>query len=62
MTGPYRFVRNPMISGVIFLLIAEACILRSRPHTVWAGVFAGLALATKASAMRMDFIFMVVGV
>jgi protein-S-isoprenylcysteine O-methyltransferase Ste14 len=37
--GPYRFVRNPMISGVIFVLLGEACTLRSRPHAVWAGVF-----------------------
>jgi protein-S-isoprenylcysteine O-methyltransferase Ste14 len=38
--GPYRFVRNPMISGVLFVLFAEACILRSRPHAEWAGLFA----------------------
>ena len=30
--GPYRYVRNPMISGVIFLLAGEAAILRSVPH------------------------------
>jgi protein-S-isoprenylcysteine O-methyltransferase Ste14 len=34
--GPYRFVRNPMISGVIFILCGEAAMLRSRPHAVWA--------------------------
>jgi protein-S-isoprenylcysteine O-methyltransferase Ste14 len=38
--GPYRFVRNPMISGVIFVLFAEACLLRSWPHAGWAGLFA----------------------
>jgi protein-S-isoprenylcysteine O-methyltransferase Ste14 len=38
--GPYRFVRNPMISGVIFVLLAEACVLRSRPHLEWALLFA----------------------
>jgi protein-S-isoprenylcysteine O-methyltransferase Ste14 len=38
--GPYRYVRNPMISGVIFILIGEAFILRSRPHADWAGLFA----------------------
>jgi protein-S-isoprenylcysteine O-methyltransferase Ste14 len=38
--GPYRFVRNPMISGVIFVILAEACILRSRPHAGWAVLFA----------------------
>jgi protein-S-isoprenylcysteine O-methyltransferase Ste14 len=37
--GPYRFVRNPMISGVIFILLAEALILRSRPHAGWAALF-----------------------
>jgi protein-S-isoprenylcysteine O-methyltransferase Ste14 len=37
--GPYRFVRNPMISGVIFILFGEALVLRSPPHAVWAGVF-----------------------
>ena len=37
--GPYRFVRNPMISGVIFLLIGEALVLRSLPHGVWAAFF-----------------------
>jgi protein-S-isoprenylcysteine O-methyltransferase Ste14 len=40
--GPYRYVRNPMISGVIFLLAAEAALLRSAPHAIWAAIFAGL--------------------
>jgi protein-S-isoprenylcysteine O-methyltransferase Ste14 len=37
--GPYRFVRNPMISGVIFVLLGEAFVLLSRPHAEWAGLF-----------------------
>jgi len=37
--GPYRFVRNPMISGVLFVLFGEACVLRSRPHAEWAALF-----------------------
>jgi protein-S-isoprenylcysteine O-methyltransferase Ste14 len=37
--GPYRYVRNPMISGVIFVLLGEAGTLRSRPHAEWAGLF-----------------------
>jgi len=40
--GPYRFVRNPMISGVIFLLFGEALVLLSRPHALWALVFLAL--------------------
>jgi protein-S-isoprenylcysteine O-methyltransferase Ste14 len=37
--GPYRYVRNPMISGVLFVLMSEALILRSWPHGGWALVF-----------------------
>jgi protein-S-isoprenylcysteine O-methyltransferase Ste14 len=40
--GPYRYVRNPMISGVIFILAGEALVLRSVPHAWWAALFAGL--------------------
>jgi protein-S-isoprenylcysteine O-methyltransferase Ste14 len=39
VAGPYRYVRNPMISGVVFLLAGEAMILLSRPHAVWALTF-----------------------
>jgi protein-S-isoprenylcysteine O-methyltransferase Ste14 len=39
VTGPYRFVRNPMISGVLFVLFGEALILLSRPHLSWALTF-----------------------
>jgi protein-S-isoprenylcysteine O-methyltransferase Ste14 len=34
--GPYQFVRNPMISGIILLLFGEAFALLSPPHGVWA--------------------------
>ena len=37
--GPYRYVRNPMISGVLFLLIGEALLLRSWAHGRWALLF-----------------------
>jgi protein-S-isoprenylcysteine O-methyltransferase Ste14 len=37
--GPYRFVRNPMISGVVFALFGEALALRSMPHAGWAAAF-----------------------
>jgi protein-S-isoprenylcysteine O-methyltransferase Ste14 len=42
--GPYRYVRNPMISGVIFLLTGIALGLRSVPHAIWAGLFVTLNL------------------
>lgn len=38
--GPYAYVRNPMISGVILLLAGEALVLRSAPHVWWAAAFA----------------------
>jgi protein-S-isoprenylcysteine O-methyltransferase Ste14 len=39
ISGPYRYVRNPMISGVLFVLFAEALMLLSRPHLAWALAF-----------------------
>jgi len=40
--GPYRYVRNPMISGVLFVLFGEALILVSQPHLMWALIFLGM--------------------
>jgi protein-S-isoprenylcysteine O-methyltransferase Ste14 len=40
--GPYRYVRNPMISGVVFIVLAEALLLDSRSHLSWALLFAGI--------------------
>jgi protein-S-isoprenylcysteine O-methyltransferase Ste14 len=37
--GPYRYVRNPMISGVIFILLGESLILRSWAHAEWTTAF-----------------------
>ena len=42
--GPYRFVRNPMISGVVFALVGEAMVLASAPHALWAITFLGINL------------------
>jgi protein-S-isoprenylcysteine O-methyltransferase Ste14 len=42
--GPYRYVRNPMISGVVFVLFGEAAILLSVPHAQWALLFLVLNL------------------
>ena len=39
--GPYRHVRNPMIVGVILMLLAETLLFRSWPLAVWAGIFFG---------------------
>lgn len=40
--GPYRYVRNPMISGVVFVLFGEALLLLSQPHLTWALIFLGI--------------------
>jgi protein-S-isoprenylcysteine O-methyltransferase Ste14 len=36
--GPYRLVRNPMISGVLFVLLGEAALFDSPALLVWAAV------------------------
>jgi protein-S-isoprenylcysteine O-methyltransferase Ste14 len=42
--GLYRYVRNPMISGVIFILFGQALFLRSGPHAGWAAAFLAINL------------------
>jgi len=42
--GLYRYVRNPMISGVIFVLCGEAALLLSWPQAIWAACFLGINL------------------
>ena len=42
LRGPYRYVRNPMISGVLFILFGEALLLLSRPHFLWSLIFLGM--------------------
>ncbi len=37
--GPYRFVRNPMISGIVLVLFGESMYLYSSPHALWALTF-----------------------
>jgi protein-S-isoprenylcysteine O-methyltransferase Ste14 len=44
LRGPYRYVRNPMISGVLLVLFGEAGVLLSRPQLEWALVFLVLNL------------------
>lgn len=36
VSGPYRYVRNPMISGVIFVLVGESMVLLSGANALWA--------------------------
>ncbi len=37
--GPYRHVRNPMITGVLFMLLAEALFFSSWPLAGWTVIF-----------------------
>lgn len=41
-SGPYRYVRNPMISGVALMLFGEALVWGSWPVGLWAAFFVGL--------------------
>lgn len=39
VSGLYRYVRNPMISGVFFMILGEGLLLLSKPHLGWALLF-----------------------
>ena len=39
IAGPYRYVRNPMIIGVISILFGEALFLNSIPILIWSMLF-----------------------
>ena len=39
ISGPYRYVRNPMLLGVFFLLLFETILLTSMPVFYWFIVF-----------------------
>ena len=39
VNGPYRYVRNPMLSSVILMILVEAIALNSQPLFGWAVVF-----------------------
>lgn len=38
-SGPYAYVRNPMISTVLCTLVGEALLFASRPIGIWAALF-----------------------
>ncbi len=42
VTGPYRYTRNPMLTGVLFFQAAEAVFLHSWPLFIWAVLFFAL--------------------
>jgi len=46
--GPYRHVRNPMITGVLCILLGEAAVTASGALLVWFAIF----LAFQATAIR----------
>lgn len=46
--GPYRHVRNPMISGVLCILLGEAAVTASGSLLAWFAIF----LAFQATAIR----------
>ena len=37
--GPYKYCRNPMITGVLFILTGESLFLHSTNILIWAGIF-----------------------
>jgi protein-S-isoprenylcysteine O-methyltransferase Ste14 len=39
VAGPYRYVRNPMITGVGLILLGEAALLSSTAMLIWAAIF-----------------------
>ena len=39
ISGPYRYVRNPMILGVVDLLLFESALFTSAPLLLWAIIF-----------------------
>jgi protein-S-isoprenylcysteine O-methyltransferase Ste14 len=39
IVGPYKYCRNPMITGVLFILLGESLILHATNVLIWAGIF-----------------------
>jgi protein-S-isoprenylcysteine O-methyltransferase Ste14 len=45
ITGPYSYVRNPMLSGVIIILFSEALVFWSLPFFIYTMLFVLLNMA-----------------
>ena len=39
VAGPYRYVRNPMITAILVILAGETILLGSAAIAIWAGIF-----------------------
>ncbi len=39
VTGPYQYIRNPMLLGVFFLLLSESIFFNSFPVLIWFCIF-----------------------
>lgn len=45
IAGPYRHVRNPMITSVFMMLLGEVLLTASWPIAIWAMIFVAINLA-----------------
>jgi protein-S-isoprenylcysteine O-methyltransferase Ste14 len=52
--GPYRYVRNPMLTGVILFLAAEALFFQSVPIALWMAALCGLQMRRRAMDSTPD--------
>ena len=39
MRGPYRYVRNPIVIGGLFVLVGQVFLFKSWPLGIWAAAF-----------------------
>ena len=54
--GPYRYVRNPMLSGVIIMLFSEALFFRSLPFLLYAILFTVINMVYFPSLKNQDWL------
>ena len=53
VAGPYRHVRNPMITGVFAVLLGESLVFRSAGLFLWFGTFVAINLVYIPLSRRM---------